>query len=92
MPAIALIIVSYFSTMGPRWVIPSTFLRGEHAAAGLAAINTVGMLGGFIGPYWMGFARDLTGNYQRGLLTLTIPGLVCVGVMLAMRRRSRVAG
>jgi ACS family tartrate transporter-like MFS transporter len=49
------------------------------------------MLGGFIGPYWMGIARDLTGNYQRGLLTLTAPSLACVGIMLAMRRSVRGA-
>jgi hypothetical protein len=42
-------------------------------AAGVAAMNTLGMLGGFIGPYWMGIAKDLTGDYQHGLLTLTIP-------------------
>jgi ACS family tartrate transporter-like MFS transporter len=90
-PAIAMIITACFSTMGPQWVIPSAFLRGEHAAASLAAMNTVGMLGGFIGPYWMGIARDLTGNYQRGLLTLTAPSLACVGIMLAMRRSVRGA-
>ena len=37
-------------------------------------MNTIGILGGFVGPHWMGFARDLTGNYQRGLLTMTASG------------------
>jgi len=53
-------------------------------AAGIAAMNTLGMLGGFIGPYWMGLAKDLTGNYQRGMLTLTIPSLIAAGIMFRM--------
>jgi MFS transporter, ACS family, tartrate transporter len=48
-------------------------------------MNTIGMLGGFIGPYWMGYAKDLTGNYQRGLLTLAIPALFCALLTLWMR-------
>jgi ACS family tartrate transporter-like MFS transporter len=58
-------------------------------AAGIAAMNTVGMLGGFIGPYWMGIARDLTGDYQHGLLTLTIPALIAAGIILLMWRNNR---
>jgi len=57
-------------------------------AAGIAAMNTIGMLGGFLGPYWMGIAKDLTGDYQHGLLTLTVPSLIAAGIMLWLRRNS----
>lgn len=58
-------------------------------AAGIAAMNTVGMVGGFLGPYWMGIAKDFTGDYQHGLLTLALPSLVAAGIMLHMRRMVR---
>jgi nitrate/nitrite transporter NarK len=48
----------------------------------------LGILGGFIGPYWMGLARDLTGNYQRGLLTMTAPLLLAAAIMLHLRRQA----
>jgi MFS transporter, ACS family, tartrate transporter len=47
------------------------------------------MLGGFIGPYWMGLAKDFTGDYQRGLLTLTIPGLTAAAIMFSMLRSAQ---
>jgi len=85
-PAIAAVAIGYPALLGPFLAIPPTFLKGKSMAAGIAAINTLGMLGGFIGPYWMGYAKDLTGDYQRGLLTLTIPALLCALLILWMRR------
>ena len=87
-PALAMGVISYSSLQGPLLSIPSTFLKGKSMAAGIAAMNTLGMLGGFIGPYWMGIAKDLTGDYQRGLLTLTIPSLAAAGIMMLMWRNS----
>ena len=71
---------------GPLLAIPATFLSGRSAAAGIAAINMIGILGGFVGPYWMGFARDLTGDYQRGLLTMALPCSSHAAIMLHLRR------
>jgi ACS family tartrate transporter-like MFS transporter len=87
-PAFAAAVIAHSSLQGPLLSIPPTFLKGKTMAAGIAAINTVGMLGGFIGPYWMGIAKDLTGDYQHGLLTLTIPSLAAAGIVLWMRRRA----
>jgi MFS transporter, ACS family, tartrate transporter len=61
------LIVGHMSMQGPFWSIATRFLNGRAAAAGIALINTIGILGGFAGPYWVGFAKDLTGNYRRGL-------------------------
>ncbi len=88
-PALAIGVISYSSLQGPLLSVPSTFLKGKSMAAGIAAMNTLGMLGGFIGPYWMGIAKDFTGDYQHGLLTLTIPNLVAAGIVLLMWRNSR---
>jgi MFS transporter, ACS family, tartrate transporter len=87
-PALTLVVIAYFATLGVHWTIPPTFLSGRSAAAGIALLNSIGIVGGFFGPYWTGIARDLTGNYQRGLLLCTIPCLVIIAVMLWMRRLS----
>jgi len=91
LPALAIVFCSYCAMQGPLWAIPAAFLSGRSAAAGIAAINMIGILGGFIGSYWMGFARDLTGNYQRGLLTMTAPMLAAAAIMLHLRRQSTLA-
>jgi ACS family tartrate transporter-like MFS transporter len=45
----------------------------------------IAIIGGFIGPYWMGLAADFTGSYQRGLLACAIPSLLAAGIMLGVR-------
>jgi len=88
LPALAIIFCSYCAMQGPLWAIPAAFLSGRSAAAGIAAINMIGILGGFFGSYWMGFARDLTGNYQLGLLAMTVPMLTSAVIMLYLRRQA----
>lgn len=95
-PGIALagllvLIVGHMSMQGPFWSISTRFLKGRAAAAGIALMNMIGILGGFVGPYWMGVAKDLTGNYRRGLLTMAVPMLVGAGIMFYLRRQSRQA-
>jgi ACS family tartrate transporter-like MFS transporter len=46
------------------------FLGGTAAAAGIALINSVGNLGGFVGPTVMGWLREVSGSYSAGLLVL----------------------
>jgi ACS family tartrate transporter-like MFS transporter len=58
---------------GPLLALPTTFLKGKGAAAGLATINMVGILGGVIYPPLMGWIRDLTGSYQSGLVCSRSP-------------------
>jgi nitrate/nitrite transporter NarK len=52
------------------WTIPPLFLGGTAAAAGIALINSIGNLGGYLGPWAMGALRDLTHGYTGGLLLL----------------------
>jgi MFS transporter, ACS family, tartrate transporter len=89
LPAIAALIVAYNAMQGPLWSLPANFLKGRSGAAGIAAINTIGILGGFLGSYFMGFAKDLTGDYQRGLTLMSLPMLLGTGIMLYLRRDER---
>jgi ACS family tartrate transporter-like MFS transporter len=52
------------------WVVPMRLFTGVTAAANLALINSIGNLGGFIGPYLTGEIRQLSGGYAAALLTL----------------------
>src|SRR3954451_14853592 len=67
------------------WPIPSAFLTGTSAAAGIAAINAIGNLSGFAGPYLMGYLRDATGDFTAGLLVLG--GCALVGGLVALTLR-----
>jgi MFS transporter, ACS family, tartrate transporter len=49
------------------WTIPTRFLTGVAAAGGLAFINSVATLGGFVGPSMMGWLKDFSGSYIVGL-------------------------
>jgi len=88
-PALAVASLSYFSLQGPLLALATSFLHGKSAAAGIATMNTIGILGGFVGPLAMGRAKDLTGSYQPGLLMLVIPTLVAATMVLMMRMQSR---
>jgi ACS family tartrate transporter-like MFS transporter len=59
------------SVQGVFWAIPPIFLGGTAAAAGIALINSIGNLGGFVGPTVMGWLRETTGSYSSGLMVLS---------------------
>jgi MFS family permease len=52
------------------WTIPTRFLTGVAAAGGLAFINSIATVGGFVGPFMMGWLRDFSGSYVVGLLAV----------------------
>ncbi len=53
----------FYGSKGPFWAMPGMFLTGPAAAAGIAWINSIGNLGGFFGPWYVGWMKDLTGSY-----------------------------
>jgi MFS transporter, ACS family, tartrate transporter len=59
-----------WGALGPFWAFAGSFLSGTGAAGGFALINSIGNLGGFTGPYLMGFLRDSTGSYTTGIVFL----------------------
>jgi MFS transporter, ACS family, tartrate transporter len=52
------------------WTIPTRFLTGVAAAGGLAFINSIATVGGFVGPSMMGWLREFSGSYVVGLLAV----------------------
>ena len=85
-PLLALAFVLFAAIQGPLLMLPTTFLNGRNAAVGLATINMVGMVGGFVGPSLMGVLRDWTGSYELGLALLALPMIVFCVILLALRR------
>ncbi len=61
-----------FSVLPVFWSMPTAFLSGAAAAAGVAYINSIANIAGFVGPFIMGWLRDLTGNYDSGLLHIAV--------------------
>jgi ACS family tartrate transporter-like MFS transporter len=61
--------------------MPPMFLTGTAAAASIAWINSIGNLGGFFGPWWIGVMKDATGSFAGGLFGLAllsfVAALVC---------------
>jgi MFS family permease len=67
---IAAIAVAFACTLAftaPFWSIPGTFLTGAAAAGGIGAISAIGVVGGFLSPWFMGLMKDATGDFRSGL-------------------------
>ncbi|MDE2449695.1 MAG: MFS transporter [Gammaproteobacteria bacterium] len=67
------------------WAIPPRFLVGTAAAGGLAFINSVGTLGGFFGPFLMGWLKDLTGSFDSGLFLMAMIVMISAGFAALLR-------
>jgi len=74
--------IGFYGTKGPFWSIPSVWLTGTAAAAGIAWINSLGNLGGFFGPTLVGWAKDLTGSFAGGLYALAVCALISAVISL----------
>ena len=74
-----------FGCLSVFWTLPTAFLSGPAAAAGIAAINSIGNLAGFAGPYAMGFIKDATGSFNGGLLCLSAVGFIAMVIVLLLR-------
>ncbi|EJY1765256.1 MFS transporter [Klebsiella oxytoca] len=66
----------------PLWSIPSLFLSGPAAAAGLAAINAIGNLGGFAGPTLIGWLKNNYGDFSIALFF--VAGMLVVSALLTL--------
>jgi ACS family tartrate transporter-like MFS transporter len=77
--------MALYSFPSPFWALPTVFLSGPAAAASIALINSIGNLGGFLGPYVIGYLSDLTGGFTAGLLYLVGAGFVAGLLVLSLR-------
>jgi ACS family tartrate transporter-like MFS transporter len=90
--SVAMIVLSFAicqvgqrSVQGVFWAIPPMVLGGTAAAAGIALINSIGNLGGFVGPTVMGSLRGSSGDYSSGLMVLA--SALVIEAMLVMMLR-----
>ena len=67
------------------WALPTSFLTGTAAAACIGLINSFGNLGGFVGPYVVGYLSKKTGSYLGGILYLSASALVASMLILSLR-------
>ena len=86
MVALTIAAMGDLSTRGPLWALPPRMLSGSALAAGIALINTIGSLGGFVGPTMVGYVRDTTGSFSGGLLFLAILLVVAAVGTFVLRR------
>jgi ACS family tartrate transporter-like MFS transporter len=86
---LCLLAAGVFSCLGPFWTLPSEFLTGYSAAAGIALINSVGNLGGFVGPAAIGFISQRTGSLSAGLALSAIPMFVSAALVLLLPKQAR---
>lgn len=79
---VALSVASFgaFAVLPVFWSMPTSFLSGAAAAAGVAYINSLANIAGFIGPFVMGWIKDRTGSFDGGLLVI---GCVCAAGAIA---------
>jgi ACS family tartrate transporter-like MFS transporter len=69
---ISVALAGIYAFKSPFWSLPGLFLSRSTAAVSIAAINSIGNLGGFVGPYAMGAAKTWTGSALGGLLFLSV--------------------
>lgn len=65
--ALSIATIGLYGSKPVFWPLPSTFLGGTAAAGGIALVNSIGNLGGFAGPYVVGWIRDSTQSYAAGI-------------------------
>jgi D-galactonate transporter len=73
-----------FAVLPVFWTLPTAFLSGAAAAAGIALINALGNLSGFAGPFAMGWIKDATGSFASGLLLIAACAVVALVIVLML--------
>lgn len=92
MKMIALTIGAFglFASQSIFWALPTAFLAGAAAAPGIAAINSIGNLAGFFGPFVMGWIKDATGSFALALLTIAACPVIALVIALALGHDQRL--
>jgi MFS transporter, ACS family, tartrate transporter len=89
--AMSVATVGLYGSKPAFWPLPSEFLSGKGAAAGIALVNSIGNLGGFAGPYAVGWLKDATGKYEAGLYFLAGCALLSAVIAFFAVHRPSVA-
>jgi len=88
---LSLLAIGYFSSLSPFWALPGEFLTGFSAASGIALINSVGNLGGFAGPYVVGFISQKAGTLYGGFAFAGFSMLVAATLVVFLPKTDRWA-
>ena len=91
MTLITLALSGLYAFKSPFWALPGLFLTRESAAISVAVINSIGNLGGFAGPYALGWVKDRTGDPAKGLMVLAVLTLVAFAMTAAARLNGSAA-
>lgn len=90
--AISVAFAATLSFFSPFWAIPGSFLSGAAAAGGIAAISSLGVIGGFVSPWIVGALRDYSGDFRTGLGGFAILAMLASIIFyVAGRRRQMTA-
>jgi MFS transporter, ACS family, tartrate transporter len=81
--ALTLGAVGVFAALAVFWTLPTSMLSGAAAAGGIALINSIGNLGGYLGPYAIGALKQHTGGYGAGMVMLAA-AVVAAGVLVRL--------
>ena len=77
--------VGVLSAIATFWALPAGLLRGRSLAVAIAFINSIGSLGGFVGPYLMGWFKDATQSFATGLMFLAGGALIAALIAMLFR-------
>jgi ACS family tartrate transporter-like MFS transporter len=72
------------SMFGPFWTLSTSFVGGAGAAAGIALINSLGNIGGFVGPYLLGYVKTRTDSFAMGLILIGMAVIVGGALVLSV--------
>jgi ACS family tartrate transporter-like MFS transporter len=86
---LSMLLVVYAAILGPMNALATELCRGRATALAVATFNMCGIAGGFVGPYWMGWMREVTGGYAVGIGSLCVTWLVGAGCIVWLTRARR---
>jgi ACS family tartrate transporter-like MFS transporter len=88
--AVLFVMLSFYTIQGPMLRLMTTIVPGRGAALAIGTANMCGIAGGFAGPKWMGWMREVTGGYALGIGTLCVPCVVAAVLMVRLMRVEKV--
>jgi MFS family permease len=88
--ALTICAMGVYASSATFWTLPTGFLTGSAAAGGIALINSIGNLGGFVGPYAIGWMKDATGEITLGLVVLAAGPIMAGVVTFLMGHDSKI--
>ena len=80
--------IGTYAPMSVWWSYPTTFLSGAAAAGAVGMINSMGNIGGFVGPYITGWIKQTTGSFFSAMLYMALSLLAAGLLILTLRKKT----